>query len=75
MLTDSVLAYYFFNSGDAPFYVLSDSLGEESYAIGFRKGDQTLRDKVQETINEMAADGSLSEICRKWFGTDITIVQ
>lgn len=74
VLTDSVLAYYFFNSGDAPFYVLSDSLSEEGYAIGFRKDDQALRDRVQEIINELAADGTLGDICRKWFGTDITIV-
>lgn len=74
VLTDSVLAYYSFNSGDAPFYVLSDSLSEEGYAIGFRKDDQALRDKIQEIINEMGVDGTLGDICRKWFGTDITIV-
>lgn len=74
MVTDSVLAYYFFNSGDAPFYVLSDSLNEEGYAIGFRKADQVLRDGVQKIINEMGTDGTLGDICRKWFGTDITIV-
>lgn len=74
VLTDSVLAYYYFNTDDAPFYVLSDSLSEEGYAIGFRKGDQSLRDKVQEILNEMGADGTLGEICRRWFGTDITLV-
>lgn len=74
VLIDSIFAYYFLNTDNAPFYVLSDSLGEEGYAIGFRKGDQALRDKVQEIINELATDGTLGEISKKWFGCDITIV-
>ena len=75
ILTDSVLAYYFLYTSEEQYYVLSDSLGEEGYVIGFRKGDQALRDKVQEIIYEMGADGTLGEICRKWFGCDITIVR
>ena len=48
------------------------SLGEEDYAIGFRKADQALRDAVQEIIYQMNADGTLSGISRRWFGSDIT---
>lgn len=74
VLIDSVLAYYFFYTSDEQFFVLSDSLGEEGYAIGFRKLDQALRDRIQEILNGMSADGSLGEISRKWFGSDITII-
>ncbi len=74
VLIDSTFAYYFIFTTDEQFYVLSDSLGEEEYAIGFRKGDQALRDKVQELIEELAAEGTLGDISRKWFGSDITIV-
>lgn len=61
-LVDSVAAFYFIFSNEDPFYVLPDSLAEEDYAIGFRKGDLTLRDRVQELIGEMKADGTLGNI-------------
>ena len=74
-LMDSVVAYYYIFSNDKQFFVLPSSLGEEKYAIGFRKGDQKLRDKIQSTISEMKADGTLGKISKKWFGSDITIVK
>jgi ABC-type amino acid transport substrate-binding protein len=75
VFTDSVFAYYYIYSGGDPFYVLSDSLGEDEYAIGFRKHDQALRDRVQQILNEMSTDGTLSELSKKWFGSDITLVR
>ncbi len=74
-LMDSVVAYYYIFSSDKQFFVLPSSLGEEKYAIGFRKGDQKLRDKVQAIISDMKADGTLGKISKKWFGSDITIVK
>ena len=74
-LVDSVVAYHFIFSSDRKYYVLPDSLGEEEYAIGFRKGDQALRDRVQEILSEMKADGTLGVISKKWFGSDITTVR
>lgn len=74
-LVDSVAAYYYIFSSEGQYFILSDSLGEEEYAIGFRKGDQQLRDRVQEIISEMKGDGSLGSISKKWFGSDITTVR
>ena len=74
-LVDSVPAFYYIFSKDKPYYILSDSLAEEEYAIGFRKGDRALRDKVQQILGEMKTDGTLGEISKKWFGSDITIVK
>lgn len=50
----------------------NEPLASEDYAIGFRKTDVALRNAVQNTINEMKADGTLREISTKWFGTDLT---
>ena len=74
-LIDSIVAYYFIFSSDEKYYVLPNSLSEEECAIGFRKNDLALRDRVQEIIHEMKADGSLGKISTKWFGADITIVR
>ena len=75
VLLDSVVAYYFISTSKESFFVLPDSLGEEDLAIGFRKDDRELRNRVQEIISGMKADGTLGEISKKWFGSDITIVR
>lgn len=71
---DSVVANYEIKESGKDYVLLSDGLEEEEYAIGFRKNDQALRDKVQQTLSEMKTDGKLGEISEKWFGSDITTV-
>lgn len=72
---DSVVANYEIKESGKDYVLLADGLEEEEYAIGFRKNDQALRDKVQQTLSEMKADGKLGEISEKWFGSDITTVK
>lgn len=72
---DSVVANYEITSSGKNYAILPDGLEEEEYAIGFRKEDQALRDKVQEILHEMKEDGTLAEISIKWFGSDITTVE
>lgn len=72
---DSVVANYEIKESGKDYILLADGLEEEEYAIGFRKNDNALRDKVQEILSEMKADGKLGEISEKWFGSDITTVQ
>ncbi|MBQ8960942.1 MAG: amino acid ABC transporter substrate-binding protein [Ruminococcus sp.] len=72
---DSVVANYFITSNDKDYVVLEGNLEAEEYAIGFRKNDQALRDKVQQTLSEMKSDGTLGEISTKWFGSDVTTVK
>ena len=46
-----------------------------SYQIEKRaKGNEALRDQVQKTLEEMAADGTMAKISEKWFGEDITTI-
>ena len=72
---DSVVAYYYIGSLSEDFLILPGNLGEEEYAVGFRKKDQALRDKVQDILDEMRRDGKLAEISVKWFGSDITTLK
>lgn len=74
-LVDSLVACYFIRSSRERYFILADSLGGEELLIGFRKGEQKLRDRVQEIISSMKADGTLGIISKKWFGMDITIVR
>ncbi len=73
-LVDSIFAYYYISMQNENFFlILPGELAEEDLAIGFRKDDLALRDKVQYYLDEMKEDGTLSRISRKWFGTDITL--
>ena len=72
---DSVVANYEIKETGKDYVILPDGLEAEEYAIGFRKNDNALRDKVQEILSEMKADGKLGEISTKWFGSDITTVK
>lgn len=48
------------------FRMLEEPLSTEQYAIGFRLDDQELRDTVQATLDEMAADGTFMEIASNY---------
>ena len=56
------------------YVILEETLAAEEYGIGFKKGNEELRDKVQTTLEEMAADGTMAEISNKWFGRDVTVI-
>ena len=56
---DVVVAGYQISQRNADFVILEDSLAAEEYAIGFKKGNTELKDKVQGALEEMAADGTL----------------
>lgn len=72
---DSVVANYEITTTGKAYTILPDGLSPEEYAIGFRKGDQALRDEVQKILSEMKADGKVEEISTKWFGSDVTTIK
>lgn len=71
---DSVVAQYEINEGKK-IKMMDEGLHKEEYAIGFRKGDQALCDKVEEVLSEMKADGTVEKLSTKWFGSDITTIK
>ena len=56
------------------FRILDESLAPENYGIGFRKNDVALMSRVQEILEEMAADGTVAQIAGEWFGADISVI-
>lgn len=65
---DIGVAYYQMNSRNNPddFVVLDEEISSEQYGIGFKKGNDTLKDQVQKTLDEMAADGTVEKIAEKY---------
>ncbi len=68
---DEVVANYAIASQNKNFRVLEDGLAEEEYAVGFKKGNTALKEEVQKYIDEMKADGTMTQISEKWFGRDV----
>ncbi|MDO4328085.1 MAG: amino acid ABC transporter substrate-binding protein [Lachnospiraceae bacterium] len=71
---DVIVAGYQIEQRNADFVMLDESLASEEYGVGFKKGNEELRDQVQAALEEMAADGTLTEISEKWFGKDVTTI-
>lgn len=71
---DVIVAAYQMEQRKSDFVILEESLSAEEYGIGFKKGNETLRDQVQEQLEAMAADGTLKKVSEQWFGKDVTTV-
>ena len=71
---DIIVASYQIREREANMVILDEALASEDYGIGFKKGNTELRDQVNDTLLEMAEDGTLAQISEKWFGEDITTI-
>lgn len=63
---DIGVANYELEARGNKFAMLSDHISSEEYGIGFKKGNTQLRDQVQESLNEMLADGTFDQVAAKW---------
>ena len=73
---DSVVAnYQITKRGGNGFTVLDTPLSSEEYGIGFKLGNETLKNEVQKALEDMKADGTMKTISEKWFGKDVTTLE
>lgn len=63
---DIGVAQYQLNSRGDLFRKLDEPLSTEQYAIGFKLGNEELRDKVQATLYEMVDDGTFAKIAENY---------
>ena len=70
---DIGVAQYQLQSRGYKFRMREEPLSTEQYAIGFKQGNTELRDQVQETLDEMLADGTFDEIVANY--TDYNLDQ
>ena len=53
------------------FAMLDDKIRTVQYAVGFKLGNEELRDQVQSTLDEMLKDGTFDDIAKKWDLSDM----
>ena len=63
---DIGVANYNIKSRSGSFRMLDEIVSAEQYGVGFKKGNTELRNTVQESLNEMLADGTFLTIAQKW---------
>ncbi|MDR0668638.1 MAG: amino acid ABC transporter substrate-binding protein [Treponema sp.] len=74
VVIDLVVANDNINRSGKNFRILTETLGEEEFGIGFRKNDRALADRVWAILLEMARDGTVANIATQWLGADISII-
>lgn len=75
VLMDSVVAKYMIQELGKDFVVMEESLAADEYGIGFRKGEEELKNAVWNALKELKEEGKVAEIAEKWFGEDITLIK
>lgn len=50
--------------------MLEETVSRELYGVGFKLGNTSLRDRLQETLDAMLEDGTFAGIAEKWELTD-----
>ena len=72
IVCDEMVARYETNKHPAKFKIVNVKIGEiMEMAVGFRKDNVELRDRVQKVFDEMIADGTAKKISMKWFRADL----
>lgn len=69
VVMDTVAGRYY-NSKKNSLSYSSESLTKEYYGIGMRKEDKEFIKAINETLDEMKADGTFTKIYEKWFGKE-----
>ena len=63
---DIGVANYQLGEREGEYVILEETLSSEQYGIGFLLGNDDLKNQVEETLNEMIADGTFMEIAEKY---------
>ncbi|MCM1160771.1 MAG: amino acid ABC transporter substrate-binding protein [Roseburia sp.] len=63
---DVGVADYQLSSREGKFVKLDKLLATEQYAVGFLLGNDELKNQVEETLLEMAEDGTFTKIAEEW---------
>lgn len=48
------------------YVILEEHVSSEAYGVGFKLGNEELRDAVQETLRDMEEDGTFAAIAEEW---------
>jgi len=71
VVVDEVVGRYYLAKHAEDYQVLTENFGEEAFGVGVRKADVTFLAELQKALDAMKADGTSTQISKKWFGEDL----
>ncbi|MCU6748623.1 MULTISPECIES: amino acid ABC transporter substrate-binding protein [Lachnospiraceae] len=72
---DIGVAKYQINSRGEGYKILDETLNKEQYAIGFKKGNEELCEKVNADLQKLANDGTVAELAEKYEIADMVTLK
>ena len=73
VVVDIGVGNYQIANTEGDYVILSDTVSTEQYAVGFYKGNETLRDTVNEQLLAMAEDGTMMSIAEKYVDKGLSL--
>jgi polar amino acid transport system substrate-binding protein len=65
--------YYLEKMGTrAEYNIIKGGFSAEDFAVGIRKQDIQLKEKIDEGLRTLVKNGTFARISQKWFGEDVT---
>ncbi|AMK15795.1 amino acid ABC transporter substrate-binding protein [Methanobrevibacter olleyae] len=61
-----VAQYQINQKGSNQYKILDEEISSEQYGVGFKRGNDELKDQVQKTLDEMFEDGTVEKIAQKY---------
>lgn len=75
IVVDEVLGEYKNTKLEQKMHLCEFNFGDDFYAIGCRKGETDLAEKLNQAIKTLIDNGKAAEISNKWFGRNIVILE
>lgn len=72
IITDRVVGVNAINNGKFNIEFLGNPVRSEDIAVAFKQSDDSLREAVNEILQDMHEDGTLTKFSEKWLKVDIT---
>ena len=72
---DIGVAQYQIKTRGEGFKIMDEKLNSEKYAIGFKLGNEELRDKVNADLQTLLADGTFDELAEKYELSDMVCLE
>ena len=75
VLIDKVYADYYLKKANKldDYNIFSVGFKNENFAVGARKGDKELVEKINSAFKELQDNGQYAEISKKWFGEELSL--
>ena len=70
-----VAKYQIESRGDGKYKICDDPVSTEQYAIGFKKGNEELRDLVQDGLLKLVVDGTFEQLAEKYELSDYVLLK